>query len=68
MFNDNNRNKGSNNFIFICVSNQLGTAECQPMRGCGNAACTLASIKQWERPICAEARLFVRIAPGDVIR
>jgi len=34
------------------------------MRGCGNAASTLASIKQWKRTICAEVRPFVRIAPG----
>jgi hypothetical protein len=28
-------------------------AECQPLRDCNSAACTLASIKQWKRPICA---------------
>ena len=38
------------------------------MRGCGNAASTLASIKQWKRTICAEVRPFVRIALGDAIR
>jgi hypothetical protein len=69
VYNRSERKRLSTNRRGVTTSSSFGVskdaAECQPPRGCGSAASTLAGNDDWKRPICAEARPFVCIAHGD---